>query len=158
MATPYRFITAALLLICAVSVSFSQDEDGERGRKRVEDYRRMKLIETLNLNEEQSIRFFAREKDFRHQEKGLTEQRQASIDRLRQLSGGSAGDADIVKELQTLASVNADILAKRRDYLLSLKDIITMKQIAQLVVFDDSFARELKRLLQNAGKRPLFRR
>jgi hypothetical protein len=158
MARTHRFIIAALLLLCVASVAFSQEEDGERGRKRIEDYRRMKLIETLNLNEEQSIRFFAREKDFRQLERGMTEQRQASIERLRQLSGGNPGDADVVKELQTLASINADILAKRRDYLLSLKDIITLKQIAQLVVFDDSFARELKRLLQSAGKRPLFRR
>ena len=153
----FFFLTATIAL-CMSTLSFAQEEeDSALGRKRIEDYRRIRLIETLNFTEEQSARFFVREREFRHTEKALTGQREAVIDRLRQLSKGSATDADLQKELQTLGNISSDMLSKRKEYLMGLKDILSVKQIAQLVVFDDTFAKELKRVLQNAGKRQFFR-
>ena len=152
------FLLTASIALCTVSLARAQEEDGERGRKRIEDYRRIRLIETLHFTEDQSARYFVREREFRHTEHALKEQRETVIERLRQLSKGSAPDAEIAKELQALATIGTEMLAKRKDYLLGLKDILSHKQIAQLVVFEDAFAKELKRVLQNVGKRLPFRR
>lgn len=154
-----RFLLlAASIALCTFSLARAQEEDGERGRKRIEDYRRIRLIETLNFTEEQSARYFVREREFRQAENALKEQRESVLDHLRQLSKGNAPETEIMKDLQSLATIGTEMLAKRKEYLLGLKDILSIKQIAQLVVFEDAFAKELKRVLQNVGKRQPFRR
>jgi hypothetical protein len=151
-------LLAASIALCALSLAHAQEEDGERGRKRIEDYRRIRLIETLDFTEEQSARYFVREREFRQAENALKEQRENVLDHLRQLSKGNASEAEIMKDLQSLATIGTEMLAKRKEYLLGLKDILSIKQIAQLVIFEDAFAKELKRVLQNVGKRQPFRR
>jgi Spy/CpxP family protein refolding chaperone len=154
-------ITSLLLLFSAFLATpalRAQDEpppEGE-GRKRVEDFRRMKLIETLDLKEEQAIRYFTREKDFRESEHGLQQQRQQIIEKLRGLVKDGS-DADVQKEMQSLVQVGKDMVQKRVDYFNGLKDILSTKQMAKLLIFEDTFAKELRSVLQSPKMRERFR-
>ena len=148
---------ACLFLFSSAVPARAQDEPPERaGRKRIEDYRRVKLIETLDLNEEQAVRFIAREKEFRENERGMQEQRQASLERLRQLVK-DGGDADVQKEMNTLIQIGKDMMQKRVDYFTNLKDVLSTKQMARLMIFEDNFAKELRRVLQSPKMRERLR-
>ena len=149
-----RTLFAWILFSLVVSLpggysAFAQDEpppEGE-GRKRIEDYRRIKLIETLDLKEEQAVRFLAREKEFREAERALMDERQAAIKRLQGVVK-DGNDGDVQKEINGLLQIGKDMIQKRTDYFLGLKDLLTTKQMAKLMIFEDNFARELRRILQ----------
>ena len=150
-------ITPLLLFLAAVPLCAQPDDHDTPGRKRIEDLRHMKLIESLDLNEEQSIRYFAREKDFRQNEKALGEQKHEIINRLKTLVKNNGSEADINKEIASLNSVGSEFIQKRFDFVMSLKDILSIKQIAKLLIFEDAFAKELRTILQNARRGARFK-
>jgi hypothetical protein len=155
------FAWTLVALVVSLPGSFSalaQDEpppEGE-GRKRIEDYRRIKLIETLDLKEEQAVRFLTREKEFRESERAMMDERQAAIKRL-QAAVKDGNDADIQKEINGLLQIGKDMIQKRSEYFLGLKDLLTTKQMAKLMIFEDNFAKELRRILQAPRMRERMR-
>lgn len=155
---PSRTWFFLLLLAVASSPYLRAQNEPEQpvGRKRVEDFRRIKLIETLDLKEEQAVRFFAREKEFRESERALQEQRQAILDRLRTLVK-EGSDADMQKEMNNLIQIGKDMFQKRADYFTGLHDILSTKQMANLMIFEDNFAKELRRVLQSPRKHERMR-
>lgn len=150
-------IALAVALALAPSTSAQDDENIGKGRKRIEEVRRVKIIEALDLNEEQAVRLFVREKEFRKAEQALNEKREATIERMRSLVKGGS-DADIQKEVEALSAIGSDMLQKRMDYVLGLKDVLSMQQIAKLIVFEDTFRRELRDILREARPRQGFRK
>ncbi len=147
----------ALLLLTLVwnLPAFAQPDDMPqgRGRKRIEELRRIKMIDALELNEEQSVRLFAREKDLQNAERQLNTQRSAVIERLSTLADGGS-DGDILVEVDRLTTIGKEMLARRQEYLASLKDILSAQQIAKLIVFEDGFRKELRDMMQQARSRP----
>jgi hypothetical protein len=155
---PLRGFALFLLFICAAGSSIQAQDvppEGE-GRKRIEDYRRIKLIEELDLKEDQAIRFFAREKEFRDDERAMMEQRQTVLARLRSLVK-DGNDAEMQKEMQALIQIAKDMVQKRMDYFAGLKDLLSTKQMARLMIFEDNFAKELRRVLQSPKMRQRLR-
>lgn len=144
----------SLLLLSLFSVlSFAQEPDSDSpARQRVEELRRMKMITALDLNEEQAVRLVTREKDFRNQERELQQQRRKLIGQLREASIGTGSDAEIEKLIAQIQTLSEDIVKRRFEYLTSLKDILSVKQMGKLVVFEEHFANELRRMLQRFGK------
>jgi Spy/CpxP family protein refolding chaperone len=147
------------LLFCLLpligSPLFAQpDDEDDPGRQRIEEWRKIKLIETLDLTEEQSIKLLTREKDLRQSEKQLMEQRKSALERMRQLVKGNPTEAEIQKEIGVLTQIGKDMVQKRTEYVTGLKDILTPKQIGMLLIFEDNFAKELRRTLQESRRRP----
>jgi hypothetical protein len=168
-ATPHRarnaaralppILLALLLVPFAFGPAVAQDDDADfPGRKRVEEWRKIKLIEAVELSEEQSLRFFAREREFRAGERKLGEERAAATNRLRALAGGNPDDAEVQKELAALADIHHRMVQQRSDFVLGLRDLLSMKQIAKLIAFEDDFSRELRELLHRSGGKQRWRR
>ncbi len=153
---PTIFLSFTFLLCTLGIVPFlhAQEEgDGPgRGRGRIDEFRRMKLIETVDMTEDQTVRYFAREKDFRQQESEFLDRRKELVGKLRKLSQQSGNDEEIMKTIQQFGTVNQDIIRKRLEFLTSLKDILSAKQIAQLVVFEDEFLRQVRKVVQEYGR------
>lgn len=118
-----------------------------RGRQRIEELRRIKMIEALNLSEEQSLRLFAREKELQAAERTLMQARQASLDKLENLVRSGA-DADIMAEVERLGGIGRDLATRRQEYLTSLRDILSAQQIGKLLLFEDSFRKELRDIIR----------
>ncbi|MBI5646044.1 MAG: hypothetical protein HY962_03865 [Ignavibacteriae bacterium] len=155
---PLLLLLPLTLILTANACAQDDEPGGVNGRQRLEQYRHLKMIEALDLNEEQAIRLFAREKEFRASEKARAEQRQDILARLRTLSKGTPSEADVQKEITALTNIAAEMAAARRDYVLGLKDLLSTKQIAQLVVFEDTFMKEVRRILESQKGRRLLNR
>ncbi|MDH7516565.1 MAG: hypothetical protein QHI48_11910 [Bacteroidota bacterium] len=153
MITRCIILMPLLALIPTLHTIAQQDEDARGpGRRRLEEYRRMKLIEFVDMTEEQSIRYFAREKELRQAEEAIREKRAAVIARLREMSGTSISADDLEKEISTLADLAKESTQKRREFLTSLKEFLSPKQIARLIVFEEQFAHEVRRILSGARR------
>lgn len=154
-----RIHTYTLMLCLALTAlggipALAQPDDMPmgRGRKRIEELRRIKMIDALQLSEEQAVRLFAREKDLLQAERTLTTQREAAIERLSTLAAGGS-DGDITIEVDRVGAISREMLTKRQEYLASLRDILSAQQIARLIVFEYEFRRELREMLQQARSR-----
>ena len=146
-------LTLPLLIavLCALPLMAQDAPEDEVGRRRLEDLRRIKLIEALDLSEEQAVRLFIREKDFRERERALMEKRQTALKSLEDKLPGISDDA-VREHIQRLHDVGTEMIALKRDYALSLSDMLSMKQIARLVLFEDRFAKEVKRFILRSRK------
>jgi hypothetical protein len=138
----------AVLVFAALPLAAQDGPDDEEGRRRVEDLRRVKLIEALDLNEEQSVRLLAREKDFREKERQAQERRKTLFKTLEGKIDEKASDEVLREHILKLHESGLEMQNLRRDYLFSLGDILTMQQIARMVVFEQRFMQEVRSLIQ----------
>ncbi|GEM_PF-1917477 len=154
--TSAKTILSTLTLLAAFLPAYLRaqpegDEDGP-ARRRLEEYRRIKLIEFVELNEDQAIRYFARERELRQAERASTYQRQLVLRRLRDFGKSSPTEIEVQKEIQALADIAAEITDRRKDFAAGLKDFLSPRQMARLIVFEDNFSREVRRIIQDIRK------
>ena len=152
-----RMLFLSIVLIAGVfflAPSASAQDEGPDGpgRKRLEELRKIKLVEALDLSEDQSIKIFAREKNFRKHERTLIDKRRQIIAHLRGIGKSNGADGESMKDVTALKDLGIEMVNQRFDYILSLKDILTMKQIAKYVAFEDTFMNEVRSMLKNFGR------
>lgn len=125
-----------------------EDEQKRPAFEKLDQIRRIKLIEFLDLKEEQSIRYFTREKDFRAAERELFTRRKALIDQLDGMVKDIAGEPDIQKKMGEIAEVDQKILASRWEFTKKCADILTPRQVGKLVVFEQRFQEEVRKAMR----------
>jgi hypothetical protein len=144
----YMLLLPVLLLAAPLTTIAQPDEPFGPGRKRIEELRKMKLIEALDLNEDQTTKIFVREKEFRKKEHALVEKRKQILGRLGELTKSNGADAEKLKEIASLRDLGNEMVQQRYDYMMSLKDVLSTQQLAKMVLFEDRFMTELRNVLR----------
>lgn len=119
----------------------------EQMRERIEQMEKIKLIELLNLNEEKSVKFFARRNDQRTNYMKLIHDYSHAIDALEKeiKSGKKVKDSFYKEEVKKVLNIENKMFNSRKNYYYSLKDILTQEQIAKYVVFEVRFREEWRK-------------
>lgn len=139
----------AFLLFVLSVFSFAQDEFDDRmmQNKRVEQLINSRIIQVLNLDEQTSLRFFARRNDHRNQMRELSNRRDSILTELRkQLKGEKGGYFSII---QASLNVEAEILDEKNSFLLNLREILSEEQIATYVIFERRLRKEVRDLIMD---------
>ena len=144
------FITL-FAIILSTSISFPQQmrEKGMKNRDKLEQLEKIKLIEALDLDEETSIRFFARRNDSKREIKELEKKTDDIIFELEKSfdaddkNQGEKQKLLILEMLKTRESIEL----KRNQFVNSLDDILSTEQIAKLIVFEKKFRDEIRNVL-----------
>ncbi|HEX2960289.1 MAG TPA: hypothetical protein VHO43_00760 [Ignavibacteriales bacterium] len=122
-----------------------------KAHEKIMELEKIKLMEALDLDEATMIKFFARRKDFQNKMAGLNLHKDNELDELQNAlnsEGGAAKDEQFYKKyVEDLKSVDMSIAKTRDEYLSSLKDILSQRQIAKLMVFERNFRRELRDII-----------
>ena len=150
-------IMVLALLTAPLYGQFDGPPDG-RARERLEELRRLKMVEALKLDEEQAVRLTVRERKFRESEKELREQRKELLKELHDLVEDEADDAALKAAIERLSALSVKMTEQRQEYVFSLQDILSMEQIARLVIFEHRFAEEVRRIIGNARRKAPMRR
>jgi Spy/CpxP family protein refolding chaperone len=114
---------------------------------------KIRMVETLDLNEEQSVRFIAR---FNEHEKGrreLMSLKNAALDRIDKLVSESADEREIEKAFPDALAIDVRMMEDRAKFHDSLSDILTIRQRAKLLLFDRKFERELRDAVRETQRR-----
>jgi Spy/CpxP family protein refolding chaperone len=141
-------------LVLPFAASAQPGPEDENARQRIEEFRRLKLIEVLDLDEEQAVRLMSREKDFRKQEKVREKKREELMAELKELVNSDAHDDRIRQQIETLSEFNQSMMKAREDFVFSLSDILSMKQLGKLVLFEQRFSRELRKMILDRARGP----
>jgi hypothetical protein len=140
-------------VLTAVCLSKAQPpmKQGEPGPlKKIEDLEKIKLIETLGMDEQTTLKFFARRAKYREEERKLFENSGALLDKMEEISKGNDiknNDDELKKLIDQYLDNENKILSKRIEFYNSLNDILNYKQISELMVFEKKFREEIRSAL-----------
>jgi len=154
--------TLSLFIICVLLVSvelFPQKGKwrDEEMRERFEELEKIKLIESLQLDEETTLRFFARQSAHKSEQKEIQENIRTNIDELDLIfkSGRVVTDAEIQLKIDEINTFQLQIETNRIEFINSLYDILTVEQVAQLIIFEKRFRNEVRRMIMRDRKPPI---
>jgi Spy/CpxP family protein refolding chaperone len=114
----------------------------------IENLRLLKLLETVDLTEEQSTKFVPLFQRYRKDFKELLDQRRELVDHLADLVDSNASDADLNTAIRNLLDLKKKMEQQQADFINECRGILTPKQLARLVIFQERFEREILQSLR----------
>ena len=120
--------------------------------ERIEQFKKVRLMEVLKMDEETSIRFFTRYNKHIEALRALQRDHNARIDDLQKLSKSNAKNAEIEQLIKDIGMSEEKITETRAKFLEELKDVISIKQVAQYVVFERNFNKNLREIMRDIAK------
>lgn len=142
------FIIGTLLLFTS---TVAQMHDGPRHhmREKLEQLEKIKLIETLNMDEETTLRFFSRRNKLRMKVNEIKEKGEYNFKQLDSMlkAGKSYTDEELRSLIDETKSIPLQIEKTRLEFISSLNDILTLEQIASFILFERKFKEKLRNVL-----------
>jgi hypothetical protein len=133
---------------------YAQDPPPMRGpgAERIEQFKKVRLMEVLKMDDETSIRFFARYNKYIESLHGIQRDHNTRIDQLQKLTKSNANNSEIEQALKDILLSEEKIAETHSNFLNELKDVISIKQIGEYVVFERNFNRNLREIMQEIAK------
>jgi len=148
-----------LILLMLSTTLFAQRGkwQDEEAREKFEQLEKIKLIETLEMDEETTLRFFARRSEHRKQQDEIQEKIRQKIDNLDVIfkSGRVATVDEIKSDVNEINNLQLQFDKGRVDFVNSLSDILSYEQIAKLMIFEKRFRNEVRKLLIKDRRPPI---
>jgi hypothetical protein len=146
----------SFILIAALAVNAQGIRGPEDGpMKKIEELEKIKLIETLGMDEQTTLKFFTRRTKYREDQTQLVKNSSVLLDQISDLTKKDDGkvDEELKKMIEQYQDIENKILRRKQDFYNSLNDILTYKQIAKVLVFERKFREEIRSaLLQERRK------
>lgn len=144
----------AVLFISMFVISFVHAQPpGGPPLERIERFKKMRMVEMLELNEEQSVRFFARYNEHETRRRDLMRQRDELLDKIERLLRNKAEAKEYEKLFTDVIEINRRIGEERLAFFNSLSDLLTIEQRAKLLLFERRFENELREAMREARQR-----
>lgn len=120
--------------------------------ERIEQYKKIRMMEFLKLDEETSIRFFSRYNRFVEDLRTLNDRKNGHIDELQRLVRREASDREFQKQFDQLEALGAETIEIRKQYIDDLSALLPTAKVAAYIVFERNFYRNLRDLLREAAR------
>jgi hypothetical protein len=153
-------IFCTIVFLCLVVLTFTSvvyaqrgegDPRGPKGREKVDQLRKMKLIETLGLDEEKSVRFISRFSKHQEHIRALYLERGTIVDNLEEAIKETR-ESEYSKLIDGMFSIEQKIIDARIDFIKNLNDLLSKKQQAKFLVFERNFNRDLRDMIFDAKR------
>ncbi len=142
------YILFFFLQTLTYSYDSSDDENIGSGKKQLEHFRKLKIVETLDLNEETTLRFFVKLNEFENKIKSLKKQKQNLMDSLEILVEEDAKSLSFEKIFDELIQSEEKLLETKKTFQNEMKSILTSEQMAKYLVFEKKFRQEVKNTIE----------
>ena len=116
----------------------------EQRRRQLEQLRLAKLLEVLDLKDDQEAPFMDAYRAMRRQQRQIEDDRAAAIQELSSgLETNSIGKQRIGELIDRLLALASDRVKTVDDFVMSMRKVLTPQQLGRLVVFQERFELEL---------------
>jgi hypothetical protein len=147
------FLFLPLLLMTRVAHAQPFGPEGERPFERIERFKKMRLIEMLDMKEEQSVRFFARLNEHDNAKRDLMKAKMDLLDKIDRLVRNHADAKEFESMFPDVAAANVKIFDEDQKFFNGLTDILTAEQRGKLLLFERHFEQELRDAMREVQKR-----
>lgn len=118
--------------------------------ERVRMLRTWKLIDALDLTEEQSTSFFPLLKAFDKRQDALKEQKKRLVRELDRIAESETSTEEALrKAIEDYRKVEAELFTNHKQFYDDAGHILTLKQQAKLLVFEEHFQEHLRGIIQD---------
>ncbi|MCZ7610856.1 MAG: hypothetical protein M5U17_11900 [Ignavibacterium sp.] len=136
-------------IISFVGIPQRMHDKPNKHRNKLAQLEKAKLIEALELDEETSIRFFARRNQSK---KDIDDLEKKSDEIIAQLENtmkekDSPKDENQKRLIADLLKTRLQIESEKQKFINSLSDILSTEQIARLLIFEKRFKEEIRSVL-----------
>jgi gas vesicle protein len=123
-------------------------------QSKIDELEKAKLIESLQMDEETSVRFFARRNEHRLKLKEINDNLNAKLKNIDEKVNTIKDDnnPEFKKLVDDYISTHQQLADERKRFLNSLTDILSAKQIAKLTLFERKFKEEIRDVLLKKRK------
>jgi len=143
----------ALCLFFVGGVAPVSAQRGDKPMQRIQQFKKMKLLETLDLDEETANKFLVKYDKWEKQISDINQQRMILVQELRLAMEKKAGDDEINHTLDSLVDYTTKADDARHQMYADLRSILTAKQAAKLALFEAQFQRKLQETLNRLQER-----
>ncbi len=150
MNTTQRTIFFMLFFLLTVSV-YAQPMGGPpfRGKEKLQQFRKLRLIEALDLKEENAIKFFTKLNEHEKRMNDFHDRRGALADTLEVLVKADAADKSLERIFDDLLGVEEKMMQEKKTFRSELKNVLTTQQVAKLFVFEKKFGEGVRNAMQD---------
>ena len=147
-----------LLIILSIIVpAFAQGNGPDKDRKgmgKIEELEKIKLIDVLQMNEETTLKFFARRSEYQRKVKDLITKANDQLDKISDYikNNGEKNSTELKKMISDYLSYGQAIAKEKANFINSLNDILSYEQISKLLIFEKHFREELRKILFRSKK------
>jgi hypothetical protein len=142
-----------LLVFAAVSKPGVAQENPPPGQgralERVEQFKKIRLMEVLNLDEQNSIKFFGRYNKYQGLLRDLRKKQAQALGRVQALRKSNAAESEYGKMVDELLALESQINEAKSKYVEELKPVLTSKQLVEYLVFEARFQQNLRDLVRD---------
>ena len=142
------------MLVLTFAYGSAQDQAPMRGpgAERIEQFKKVRLMETLKMDDETSIRFFSRYNKYMESLHAIQKDHNTLVDQLQKLTASNANNPDIEQAIKDIVMSEEKIAETRSKFLEELKGVISVKQIGEYVVFERNFNRNLREIMRDIAR------
>jgi hypothetical protein len=142
---PFLFILMLLGVNDTTAQRRWQNEPEGKGKpERLDKYRKMRLVEVLNLKEEDAIRFFAKEDTHRENMHKIMHDRDAALDELEKIIKDEKSSPELEKNIALVRESDRQMSAERERYHDELKIFLDPVQFGKFLIFERNFGNRLR--------------
>ena len=152
-------IVVLMVFFFSLATAYSQPDGWRKGdmKDRFEQLEKIKVIETLGMDEETTLRFFSRRAEHEKDQDQIQQQIKSNIEDLDVIfkSGRVATIEEIKTKINKINDLHVKLASNRKEFINSLSDILSYEQMAKLLVFERKFRDEIRRLLIKDRRPPI---
>lgn len=145
-----------LTLLLVIPQLWGQNARREKSRhfsKRFEELEKVKLLEALDLKEDQAIKFFARRNQVKQKIEELRKDAKRTFNEMEELLNEKGSDNQYSEMIKKVQSIDQSIINEKSKFINNLSDILSEEQIVKMVLFERKFRKDVRDLLIEKGRK-----
>lgn len=148
----FIFLIVSIALLSGMVYSQGR-ESHHKIREKIDQLEKIKIIETLKMDEQTTLKFFARRTEFRDKVKDLMDNENKLLDKIDDLINEpkDKNNSKYQGMVDQYFVLEQKIFDAKKNFITSLSDILTQEQIAKLLVFQRKFREEVREILFRRG-------
>ncbi|NWF90634.1 MAG: hypothetical protein HXY50_14375 [Ignavibacteriaceae bacterium] len=141
-----KTLTYMFTFLCFSSILFSQVHTKMKALQKMEELKKLKLIEILEMDEETSIKFFTKRAEHLKKIENLNKTGKLKIQEIEELIE-EKNDVTLTKAIEEYFNVQENISKEKQNFYSLISGILKPHQMAKFIVFEDRFRSEISGLL-----------
>ncbi len=126
--------------------------DNDNAMKKIEAVKIWKLIEFLDIDQEQGDKFFPRLRKLEKQKRKTFKARKKHLENLRKLLGNEATDSKLLAQINKIMSFDKESKSEETKLREEVMSVLSIKQQAKLLLFEEKFTKEIRKIIQGMDK------
>lgn len=142
------FFIGAFIFSSDLTAQHMMDRE-TKPRQKIEELEKIKLIEVLQMDEETTLRFFARRTEHENKIEGLRNKQKEIIKKINESINDDSNKSDsYYKNLNNeFLDYEIKISSEKNSFIQSLSDILSSQQISKLITFHDKWMSDVRNIL-----------